>query len=162
MTTCPERMYNNTMIIPMTSYCNTVVTDLEAEHVAVLTKDRGPSFLIGKDNFPGGHLEPGEDDQTAARREFEEETSLALQREQLVLISHKIMPTSELFTFAARVPYEELITVRTTTSEPVRVENVKAYQARLALEPAMAGPDVGESLTLAINTSNALDASPSF
>ena len=162
MTTWSKLAYNKKMITTITSYCNTVVTDLEGEHVVLLTKDRGPAFLIGKDNFPGGHIDPGEDAQTAARRENEEETGLALHREQLTLISHKLMPTSELFTYSARVPYDELIKVKSMTSEPVRVEKVRDYQARLLLDPEIAGPDVPELLTLALQTPPSLDTSYSM
>jgi predicted NUDIX family NTP pyrophosphohydrolase len=38
-------------------------------HILLLIKQKGPAFLLGKDNFPGGKLEEGEDPSRAVIRE---------------------------------------------------------------------------------------------
>lgn len=51
------------------NYINCIVMDESRAHILLLIKQKGPAFLLGKDNFPGGKLEEGEIPSSAAIRE---------------------------------------------------------------------------------------------
>ena len=70
----------------MILYINCAVLDQEREHVVLLTKTKGPAFLVGKDNFPGGKMEPGESPAQAAIREVREETGLLIPEDNIALL----------------------------------------------------------------------------
>ena len=62
-----------------------LVMDETLSRALVLTKLRGPSFLINKDNFPGGHIEEGETPEEGAIRETAEEANVQINLGQAIL-----------------------------------------------------------------------------
>lgn len=110
--------------------------------VLILTKLHGPTFLIGKDNFPGGHVESGETPDESAVREIEEETGIIIDDAPVVCLQNKIGDDWELHTYAACVSDDVLKSAKQLTDEPIRIVNVKAYIERLILEPEIAAHDI--------------------
>lgn len=131
-----------------------LVLNDELTHGILLTKLHGPLFLRNKDNFPGGHIEPKESPELAAIREVKEETGVEVKDVPIVLLQHKIMDTSELYTYAACVPNEMLRQAQSRTDEPVRIEELKTYLATLAIEPARAAVDVKDIIESALHHFN--------
>lgn len=74
----------------------------------------GPTkWFAGRFNGIGGHVEPGEDVLSAARRETQEETGLAVADFDLVAVIHVHSgppPGVMLFVFTAEVPSDEVVT----------------------------------------------------
>ena len=59
-------------------YINCIVMEESRAHILLLIKQKGPAFLLGKDNFPGGKLEEGEIPSSAVIREEEPGASSSL------------------------------------------------------------------------------------
>lgn len=59
-----------------------LVDSLPASHLLLVTARSGSAWVT-----PGGTVDPGEDPRTAARREGEEETGLAVQVDRLIFLS---------------------------------------------------------------------------
>ena len=134
-----------------TLYCNMLVMDETLSRALVLTKLRGPSFLINKDNFPGGHIEEGETPEEGAIRETAEEANVQITDSPVVLLKHLVTEKSELYTYAASVPNKDFEAIQSMTEEPLRIVNVESYLALLALEPERAAPDITELITKGID-----------
>lgn len=131
-----------------TLYCNMLVVDESLTRALVLTKLRGPSFLIGKDNFPGGHVDEGETPEQGAVRETGEEANVFVGKDApVVLIKHTVTDKTELYTYAAAVPSKDFDAFQSMTDEPLRIEQVKPYLALLAIEPERAAPDLGARIS---------------
>lgn len=116
-------------------YVLVLVFDEKLERAVGLFKQRGPAFLIGKTNFPGGKRELGESGRQAAARELAEETGLAV-------------PCSELHHLASSTNVAVYTTVssrlgeaRTMESEPVYIFDVHAQASMAELLPQMFSPD---------------------
>lgn len=125
-----------------TLYCNMLVLNEALTHALVLTKLHGPAFLLGKDNFPGGHIEPGETPKQGAIRETEEEADVQIGNSPVVLLNHMTNEKSELFTYATAVPQQVFESFKSMTDEPLRIEEIKPYLAALVLNPEKAAPDL--------------------
>ena len=122
-----------------------LLVDEELNRVLVLTKLRGPKFLLGKDNFPGGHVDEGETPEEGAIRETGEEANVFVGKDaSIVLIKHTVNETNELYTYAAAVPNKDLDGFKSMTDEPLRIEEIKPYLASLTLDPDRAAPDLPE------------------
>lgn len=105
----------------MKRYAQSVVFSPDFSHVLVLTKRHGPAFLLGKLNFPGGHIEEGETPEQAASRECKEEADITISPTDWVLARYRRFGDSaELYTycgvsadiFSARSMTDEVIEVR--------------------------------------------------
>ena len=135
-----------------TLYCNMLVMDDTLSRALILTKRRGPSFLIGKDNFPGGHIEPGKTPMDGAIRKTAEEANIDATGAPVILVKHLILEKSELYTYATCVPAEVFDGFKSMTDEILRIEAVKPYLAMLAMDPERAAPDIlgiiGEGIVL--------------
>lgn len=122
-----------------------LVLDEAMERALMLTKLRGPKFLHGKDNFPGGHVDDGETPQEGAVRETGEEANVFIPEDApIVLIKHTVTETTELYTYAAVVPNKDFDAFKSMTDEPLRIETLKPYLALLAMEPERAAPDIAD------------------
>jgi 8-oxo-dGTP pyrophosphatase MutT (NUDIX family) len=105
----------------MKRYAQSIVFSPDFSHVMVLTKRHGPEFLIGRLNFPGGHIEEGESPEEAASRECKEEADITVSPDAWLLARYRRFgSTAELYTycavsadiFSARSMTDELIEVR--------------------------------------------------
>ena len=135
-----------------TLYCNMLIVDEKINRALVLTKLRGPKFLLGKDNFPGGHIDEGETPEQGAIRETGEEANVFVGKDAaVVLIKHTINETTELYTYAAAVPSKDFEAFKSMTDEPLRIEAIKPYLASLALDPDRAAPDLAELINKGVN-----------
>ena len=90
------------------NYINCIVMDESRAHILLLIKQKGPAFLLGKDNFPGGKLEEGEIPSSAAIREVLEETNVRIAPDAIALLKSKAENGNTLHTFVATVPFDEL------------------------------------------------------
>lgn len=125
-----------------------LILDETLERVLVLTKLRGPTFLLGKDNFPGGHVNEGETPEEGAKRETGEEANVFVKKDAVVvLVKHTVNETNELYTYATAVPNKDFEAFSSMTDEPLRMETIKSYLAGLALDPALAAPDLPELIS---------------
>lgn len=127
-----------------TLYCNMLVLNEALTHALILTKLHGPAFLHGKDNFPGGHIEPGETPEQAAIRETAEEANIQVGTSPVVLLNHMVAEKSELFSYATAVPQSVFEAYQSMTDEPIRVEEIKSYLASLVIDPEKAAPDIAQ------------------
>ena len=84
-------------------------------------KQKGPAFLLGKDNFPGRKLEEGEIPSSAAIREVLEETNVRIAPDAIALLKCNQNNDNTLHTFVATVPLAELKQARTRTLIPLVV-----------------------------------------
>lgn len=116
--------------------------DVSRERILLLTKMKGPAFLLGKDNFPGGRLEPNEKTEAAAIREVMEETNVRIEPHAIALLKTRHLHHDTLHTFVALVPQQELEKAQTMEAEPVRVERIDSILAHWALHPETVASDV--------------------
>lgn len=126
----------------MILYINCAVLDEEREHVVLLTKTKGPVFLVGKDNFPGGKMEPGESPFQAAIREVREETGLRIPEHGIALLREDGDAGYRLYTLVAVVPRSVLFTATTMEEEPVRVAAIASALQQWRDKPDSAAPDM--------------------
>ncbi|MDF9744430.1 NUDIX hydrolase [Natrinema salsiterrestre] len=71
------------------------VVDRSGRDPAVLCVERGVPPGVGEWTIPGGHMEIGEEPATAAARELEEETGVAVDPADLEILSASAMPPRE-------------------------------------------------------------------
>jgi 8-oxo-dGTP pyrophosphatase MutT (NUDIX family) len=129
------------------SYSCALVYDRDwPEKVAMIIKDRGPSWVIGKLTAPGGHIEPGETPLECAVREFKEETGL---QEDLVwrkVLTWRDLLGYEVHLFAAAVELLESKVSgcrrRPEETEEVRVINYKLYRP----DPEEGRPEISSNM----------------
>ena len=133
----------------MIFYINCAVLDEEREHVVLLTKTKGPAFLVGKDNFPGGKMEPGESPAQAAIREVREETGLLIPEANIALLREDGDAGYHLYTLVAVVPREVLLTATTMEEEPVRIQSIASALQQWREAPQSAAPDMPMLLVMA-------------
>ena len=133
-------------------YINCIVMDESCANILLLIKQKGPAFLLRKDNFPGGKLEANESPANAAIREVFEETNVRIENHAIALLKSKNVNGNTLHTFVATVPLTELHRAKTMEAEPVRVATVKHALAHWALHPESAAPDVPTLVQYALNT----------
>lgn len=126
----------------MIFYINCAVLDEEREHVVLLTKTKGPAFLVGKDNFPGGKMEPGESPAQAAIREVHEETGLLVPKDSIALLHEEGDAGYRLYTLVAVVPHRVLVTATSMEEEPVRVQAIASALQQWRENPESAAPDM--------------------
>lgn len=133
----------------MILYINCILLDEEREHVVLLTKTKGPAFLVGKDNFPGGKMEPGENPCEAALREVHEETGVRIPVQSIALLHDEGDAGYHLYTLVAVVPREVLLTATTMEEEPVRVQAIASALQQWRDAPQSAAPDMPMLLVMA-------------
>lgn len=126
----------------MILYINCAVLDEEREHVVLLTKTKGPAFLVGKDNFPGGKMEPGESPAQAAIREVHEETGIRIPEGNIALLHEEGDAGYRLYTLVAVVPRSVLVTATSMEEEPVRVQAIASALQQWREAPQSAAPDM--------------------
>jgi 8-oxo-dGTP pyrophosphatase MutT (NUDIX family) len=120
----------------MQKYVLVIPFSHDFERVALVEKlGRGPSFVAGRANYPGGKQEPGESPEHAALRELQEETGLQV--------------TLELMVFAVRLPGAEFEHAHTTTDEVVVKIDVAHLRETAAADPKRYVPDIIQLLDLA-------------
>lgn len=103
----------------ITRYVIIIAVSEDATKVVLLTKNRGPEYLVGKTTFPGGRIEATDATPIhAARRELAEETGVDAPFERFELIGHKESATTTLDVCfcvadlgAARTVEDELVAV---------------------------------------------------
>ncbi len=126
----------------MILYINCAVLDEEREHVVLLTKTKGPAFLVGKDNFPGGKMEPGETPAQAAIREVHEETGIRIPEASIALLHEEGDAGYRLYTLVAVVPRSVLQMATSMEDEPVRVQAIASALQQWREAPQRAAPDM--------------------
>lgn len=85
----------------------------------LLHKKRGPAGVVGRLNFPGGLIEPGEPAVAAASRELQEETGLLIPEESLLRVKRVGGPHFSLEAFTGICP--DLHTAATMTDEEILI-----------------------------------------
>lgn len=113
----------------------------DAGSVLLILKNR-PSFLAGRWNGVGGHVEPGETPAQAMAREFREETGLDWPEQAWVPVGERSGAGFHVSLFTAR---GDIAGARTTTDEAVAVWS----RERLADLPL--APDMTAALDLALS-----------
>lgn len=104
----------------MKRYAHAIVFSPDFSHVMVLTKRHGPAFLLGKLNFPGGHIEEGETPEEAASRECLEEADIVIPTDAWVLARHRVFgEQAELYSFCA--VSADIFTAKSMTDELIEV-----------------------------------------
>lgn len=138
-----------------TLYCFMLVFSEDLSEVVLLTKKKGPAFLLGKLTGIGGKLEPGEDALTAAIREMKEETGLDISKDKWTFVSVNEGPAYRLDTFtavgdirSAKTNFDEEVV------EPVSVHKVADILAAGTLAPDTIAPDLVELIHLALAEHN--------
>lgn len=69
----------------MIKYVAGLLYNDDATAVALVRKERGPAFAIGKWNAIGGKIEEGEESSAAMQREFQEEAGVSVSSWQMFL-----------------------------------------------------------------------------
>ena len=109
----------------MQQYVVTLAISEDCRQVAVIKKSRGPKAVVGRYNFPGGHVEAGETLAEAAARELCEETGLVAEAWTLVPLAKKTIPdVCEVYSYVAVVP--DIHQARTMTDEEITVMDIGA------------------------------------
>lgn len=135
----------------MQKYVLVIPFSHDFERVALVEKlGRGPSFVAGRANYPGGKQEPGESPEHAALRELQEETGLQVTLENLKPIAfYSRKDDFELMVFAVRLPGAEFEHAHTTTDEVVVKIDVAHLRETAAADPKRYVPDIIQLLDLA-------------
>ena len=134
-------MQKYTLLVPLT---------LNGETALVL-KNR-PSFLAGKWNFIGGKVDEGESYETAALREYAEETGVTIIQSDLKKLVNfaTIQGTGyEIQVFAIRADYMEVNDVKTTTDEFVKAWPIAEVMRMAVKDPAWLDADLIYLLAMA-------------
>ena len=116
----------------------------ERDHVALVLKNR-PAFQKGKLNGIGGHVEPGEHQDAAMVREFEEETGVCITtwKHYSTIVNHN---KKYIVYFYKAFHSEAIKAVKTTTDEeictvPVSIIHTPATMSNLVWLVALAFDD---------------------
>ena len=125
----------------MKNYVGVLCFSPDFKRLVVLKKQHGPQLLIGKLNFPGGNVEPGESEVAAASREAREETGLALPEDSLIGLGTVGMPDeyrlTVFYTTSADVDQ-----ARTLTDEEVSVVTLDELFLTAHSAPEKLSPDL--------------------
>jgi 8-oxo-dGTP pyrophosphatase MutT (NUDIX family) len=135
----------------MQKYSLVVPLSEDFKRVALVEKlGRGPSFVAGRANYPGGKHEPGESAEHAAVREFREETGLKVEVSDLERIAfYSKKDDYELTVFAVRIPSAQFEEAHTTTDEVVVKLDVEHLRETALADPHRYVPDILTLLDLA-------------
>jgi 8-oxo-dGTP pyrophosphatase MutT (NUDIX family) len=123
----------------MKRYANAIIFSPDLMHAVVLTKLHGPAFLLGRINFPGGHIEEGETPAQAASRECKEEADLTIPVQDWSLVRHVVFKDAELFTYCAICA--DIFSAKSMTDEVIEVRMLPAALAEALQFPERYCPD---------------------
>jgi mutator protein MutT len=135
----------------MQKYVLVLPFSFDFERVALVEKlGRGPAFVAGRANYPGGKINKGESPEAAAVRELEEETGLKVavaDLERIAFYSKK--DDYEMTVYVVRVSAEQFEHAHTTTDEIVVKMDVAHLRETAAADPKRYVPDLIPLLDLA-------------
>lgn len=86
----------------MLNYVTVVAMTEDLNHVVLLKKLKGPEHIVGKWTFPGGKAEEGESMEATAAREFQEETGVWIDRDNLIPIYKRTAADYAITAFAVK------------------------------------------------------------
>ena len=145
-----------------TFYCSSLVFSEDLTEVLLLTKMKGPSFLIGKLCGIGGKLEDGESALQAVVRETDEESYVYIPEEQWkhVLATESDIHRMDVFTATADI-HKAKTNFTEKVVEPVAVHKVADILAAAALAPDTIASDLAHHISeaLVIHKNNKLTPS---
>lgn len=135
-----------------TFYCSMLVFSKDLREVVLLTKNKGPSFLLGKLCGIGGKLEKGESALHAAVREMFEETYLDIPEDKWKYVSstESDIHRMDIFTAIADI-HEAKTNFNEKIVEPVSVHKVADIIAADTLAPDTIAPDLKKFILEALN-----------
>lgn len=117
----------------MIRYVLMVVADQQAGFVVGMTKQKGPSHLIGKLTFPGGKMEEGETAEQAGSREMLEETGIEVSPADWVCFDVQRYEHYELHCLAANS--DQVLRAHQCEQEPVWHLAIKRHQVYAQEQP---------------------------
>ncbi len=112
----------------MEKYVLGIAFNESLDSVVLLQKNR-PSFLAGKWNGVGGHIEANETSLIAMQREFKEETDIDTDVTQWVCFQQEQHTTHEITWYSAKLTAQQLSQLKTMTDEPVALFKVADLSA---------------------------------
>lgn len=134
----------------------------DLSEVLLLTKMKGPAFLIGKLTGVGGKLEAGETALDAAIREFFEEAGLTIPAEKWLPVAVADTEHYRLDTFTATGDIHEARTnFNEAIVEPVSIHKVADILAAHCLAPDTIAPDLKELILKSLAVHNQHQQAPS-
>jgi 8-oxo-dGTP diphosphatase len=131
----------------ITQYVSMLMFSADRKKVALITKNR-PVFLAGKLCPVGGHIEFGENASAAAVREFLEETGIKTEPSDWLHYALCEGPDWHMHCYVAFS--DDVLDCRTTTDEPVSVEEVSDLLGTIAVSPDIAAKDLIALIGLAL------------
>lgn len=136
----------------MQHYVLTLAISENCSKVAIIKKTRGPKGVVGRFNFPGGHVEEGESPAEAAARELAEETGLVVEPWTLIPLAKKTIPdVCVIFSYVAVVP--DVQQALSLTDEVVTVVDIAALMQDCVLNRQAYSADFLVLLALVVDYS---------
>lgn len=133
----------------MKHYVLIVALSEDRAKVVNLKKTKGPALVAGRINFPGGHVEPGEEYDEAAARELLEETGLRVKPSELKHIATKLVShVYEMRVYGVCVA--DIAQATTLTDEPVYVDFVRDLMLDWLDRPTQYSPEFLVLLSLGL------------
>lgn len=132
-----------------TRYVLMVAIDPATAFTVGLTKKKGPAFLLNRVTFPGGKVEDGEDDRTAARREMREETGLDIPESDWVV--YDIVEKEDRIIVKLAAVSNKVLHARAMEEEPVWHLAIASHQQYAARQPDQYAPDFLRTLQGALD-----------
>lgn len=114
----------------------------EDQHVLLIRKARGPTWMRGLLNGLGGHIEPKESPPDAMARENEEECGIATRPESWICIVEFLADDARVFVFVCTEMFEADDLVRAV----VRTSDRDEPLVRFPVENVRSGPAVPQPL----------------
>ncbi len=136
-----------------TRYVLMVVIDPATGFTVGLTKKKGPAFLLNRVTFPGGKVEAGEDDRTAARREMREEAGIDIPESDWAV--YDIVEKEDRVIVKLAAVSSKVLHARTMEEEPVWHLAISRHQEYAARQPNQYAPDFLLSLQGALDATAA-------